>query len=217
MPTANLNVAIPSGAWIHDVSTDQPDATFRILAVHSSDTAGVVLLEIEAVSVEPILEAIESHDEVVAFDPIGAEDQTTLVQIETTNPRLLTAVLSAGVPLQTPFEVRAGRATWKITTSSDRLSSLGDRLDAAGIDYDLESLRNLATDPTDQLLTDRQREVLLLAHEMGYYATPRQATLTAVAESLDVSKATASDVLHRAEGRLIDWVVDEFIAPHESD
>ncbi|MDX1746838.1 MAG: helix-turn-helix domain-containing protein, partial [Halobacteriales archaeon] len=155
-------------------------------------------------------------DEVVAFDPIGTEAQTTLVQIETTNPRLLTAVLSAGVPLQTPFEVRAGRATWRITTSSDRLSALGDRLNAADIDYDLESLRNLATDPTDQLLTDRQREVFLMAYEMGYYATPRRATLTAVAESLDVSKATASDVLHRAEGRIMDWIVDEFLVPQES-
>lgn len=211
MPTANLNVEIPPGAWIHDVSTDHPDATFRVLSVHSSDATGVVLLEIDSRDVDPILSAIEAHDEVLAFEPIGTEDRTTLVQVETANPRLLSAVLSAGVPLQTPFEVHAGLASWEITTSSDRLSSLGDRLDAAGIEYDLQSVQHHAVDPTKQLLTDRQREVLMTAYEMGYYETPRRATLTEVAGSLDVSKATVSDILHRAEGRVVDWIVEEFL------
>lgn len=211
MPTANLNVEIPTGTWIHEASTSHPAATFRILAVHSSDSTGVVLLEIDSTAVNSIISAVEDHDEVITFEPIGTEDHTTLIQVETANPRLLTAVHSAGVPLKTPFEVNDGRARWEVTTSSDRLSSLKDRLNAAGMDYDLKSVLHLATDPTDHLLTDRQREVLLAAHDSGYYETPRRATLTEVAASLDISKATASNLLHRAEGQIIDWVIAEFL------
>ena len=45
------------------------------------------------------------------------------------------------------------------------------------------------------------------AVEQGYYETPRRATLTDIAESMDISKATASDILHRAEGKVVDWFV----------
>ncbi|WP_211609245.1 helix-turn-helix domain-containing protein [Halogranum amylolyticum] len=57
------------------------------------------------------------------------------------------------------------------------------------------------------LLTDRQQQVFLAAVEQGYYETPRRATLTDVAESMEISKATASNILHRAEGRIVDWFV----------
>jgi len=61
------------------------------------------------------------------------------------------------------------------------------------------------------VLTDRQREVLLAARELGYYATPREATLTEVAAALDVSKSACSDVLHRAEGNLVDWFATAYL------
>ena len=211
MPTANLKLEIPTGAWIHDVSTSHAEATFRILAVHSSGSTGVVLLEIESRAVNSILSAVEDHDEVITFEQIGTGDHRTLIQVETGNPRLLTAAHSAGVPIKTPFEVNDGRAHWEVTTSSDRLSSLKDRLSADGIDYGLTSVLHLATDFTGHLLTDRQREVLLSAHDSGYYETPRRSTLTEVAASLDISKATASNILHRAEGQIIDWVIGELL------
>lgn len=54
------------------------------------------------------------------------------------------------------------------------------------------------------VLTDRQREALSLAAAMGYYATPRESTLTEVADALGVAKSTASDLLHRAEGAVVE-------------
>ncbi|WP_231186810.1 helix-turn-helix domain-containing protein [Haladaptatus sp. DYF46] len=41
------------------------------------------------------------------------------------------------------------------------------------------------------------------AVERGYYESPRQCTLTELAESFGVSKDTASGILHRAERRII--------------
>ncbi|MGK2230049.1 MAG: putative DNA binding protein, partial [Methanobacteriota archaeon] len=45
------------------------------------------------------------------------------------------------------------------------------------------------------------------AHELGYYDTPREISLSEVANEMDIAKSTCSEILHRAEGK----VVSEFL------
>lgn len=52
-------------------------------------------------------------------------------------------------------------------------------------------------------LTDRQRDLVTLAVECGYYDTPRTCSLSELAEEAGISKSTASGVLHRAEERMV--------------
>lgn len=211
MPRAKLRISIPERTWIHDVSTGHPDIVFRVNAVLSSDDSGIALLELRTANPVPIITEIDRRDDVTDLELLWKQDDTTLVQVETTDPLLLFPILKAGIPLKTPFEIADGVSIWEITTSSDRLSALGARLDEAGIDFDIESVHDEPADPADSLLTDRQREIVLTAAGMGYYDTPRGATLTAVSDSLGISKATGSDVLHRAEGKVMKRFIDEHL------
>lgn len=215
MPRAKLRISIPDTTWIHDVSVEYPETTFRVIAVMSGEGSGIALLEIRTPDPVPIIVAIERRDDVTDFDLLWKRDETTTVQVETTDPLLLFPILKAGIPLQTPFEITDGTATWEITTSSERLSGLGEGLDEAGVEFDIDFVHDEPPDPTEGLLTDRQREVLLAAIEQGYYDTPRRTTLTEVSESLDVSKATGSDVLHRVEGKVLKWFVEEYLTSGE--
>lgn len=52
-------------------------------------------------------------------------------------------------------------------------------------------------------LTDRQREVLRTAYDMGYYEVPREATTNEVAANLDVDSSTVSEHLQRAQRNLL--------------
>ena len=56
-------------------------------------------------------------------------------------------------------------------------------------------------------LTDRQFEAVETATRMGYYAVPRRASLAAVAAELGVANSTASELLRRAEARLMPRLV----------
>ncbi|WP_206664929.1 helix-turn-helix domain-containing protein [Halorubrum salsamenti] len=51
-------------------------------------------------------------------------------------------------------------------------------------------VRAIDASQADQLLTDRQQEVLLAAVEAGYYRAPRESTLGDVADALDIATAT---------------------------
>jgi hypothetical protein len=52
-------------------------------------------------------------------------------------------------------------------------------------------------------LTERQREVLATAYEMGYFEYPREANATEVAEALDVGLSTFAEHLAAAQGKLL--------------
>ncbi|MEF8814090.1 MAG: helix-turn-helix domain-containing protein [Halovenus sp.] len=52
-------------------------------------------------------------------------------------------------------------------------------------------------------LSDRQREAVLAALELGYYDQPRGATHKDVAERLGCAPSTASEHLRKAEAKLV--------------
>lgn len=74
----------------------------------------------------------------------------------------------------------------------------------------LFGFRNYATH-TDSL-TERQREVLTMAHEAGYYNWPRGATAADLAETLDISEPTLHKHLRAAEQKLVTAM---FACPHD--
>lgn len=204
-------MSVPERAWIHDVSTSFPETTFRVATALAGEDAGVALVEVRAENPLPVLGALQRRDDVVALELLWKHGREALFQVEATSAPLLLPAWRAGVPLEMPFDIQDGTTTWELTTSTARLSAFGDALDEAGIDYDIEYVADAGSDEADRLLTPRQQEVLLAAVDRGYYATPRETTLTEVADDMGVSKATCSDVLHRAEGSIVGWFVDEHV------
>lgn len=57
-------------------------------------------------------------------------------------------------------------------------------------------------------LTDRQREALLAAREMGYFEVPRRASLGEVADELGITASSLSERLRRAQDCLVERAVD---------
>jgi hypothetical protein len=78
-------------------------------------------------------------------------------------------------------------------------------------DVPLELRRLGAFSPDESALwslTDRQREVLPTAFELGYFDVPRAVTTREVAAELDLDPSTVSEHLQRAERRLLNSVFE---------
>jgi len=211
MTRATLRLTLPEAVWIGDFSRSHPAARLRILAALSDDDAGVALAEIRADDSAAVVERMRSYDAVAGLRVLRAGDDAALVQFETTLPVLLSAARGSGVPLEMPFDIAAGRAVWTLTAPRGRLSALCTRLEDLGIGYEVERVGE--AEPAASLLTDRQESLLAEAAARGYYETPRGCTLTELAEAVGCAKSTASEVLHRAEGA----VVDAFLAGRASE
>lgn len=201
MPRARLAIDVPETVWIGAVSREHPEATFRVLAAMPEGDRGVGLVEVRAPDIGAVAASIDEQSTVTDVAVLHRGEDRATLQFETSDPLLLFPVQSAGVPLELPFDIRDGAATWELTASHDRLSQLGDQLDAFDIRFTVESIEHYV-DP-DRLLTDRQRRLLVEAVERGYYDTPRGCSLTELAEALDVAKSSVSETLHRAEGAVV--------------
>lgn len=89
----------------------------------------------------------------------------------------------------------------------DLVVLVGDRRHLQGLidearDASLESVQGLETD--DNLLSDRQESAVRAALAEGYYKVPRDISLSELAEKLDLSVSSISELLRRAEGRIIE-------------
>ncbi|WP_458190610.1 helix-turn-helix domain-containing protein [Haladaptatus sp. NG-WS-4] len=209
MPHAKLRIDIPDQTWIGDLSTAHPEIVFQVVTSIPGEGTGIGLVRLVATDPLPLITDIQARDDIDDFELLWKYEDEALLQIQTVNPLPLLPVWRAGVPLKMPFDIQDGKATWEVTTSTSRLSSLRDHLDELGIGFSIEYVREIDASQADRLLTDRQQEVLMAAVEAGYYRAPRESTLGDVAEALGIANATCSDVLHRAEGHIIHWFVKE--------
>lgn len=100
-----------------------------------------------------------------------------------------------------PVEFRSDRtARFTVVGSGADLRSILDSL-PDGVDATVHRLG----DPTgidDDGVTDRQREALRAAWDLGYFEIPRTGSIDDVAAELDCATSTASDLLRRATATL---------------
>ena len=76
--------------------------------------------------------------------------------------------------------------------------------EAEGIDVDVLRLYDLTEPKIGQYdITEKQREALVAALEMGHFDVPRSATLTEVADALGISPKATSERLRRGQTNLI--------------
>ncbi|MFB6308955.1 MAG: helix-turn-helix domain-containing protein, partial [Haloarculaceae archaeon] len=196
MPRAELTLTIPEEIWIGELSREYPDAEFRILAALPGEDSGVGLAEVIGEHLGDIVGDMERSESVTSLELLQRSEDRALVQFETSMPLLLFPVQSSGVPLEMPFSLEDGEAHWEITAPQQRLSALGEELEGFGIPFSVERVQQHVE--TEQLLTESQLELVRAAVEEGYYDTPRECSLTELADAVGIAKSTCSETLHRA-------------------
>jgi predicted DNA binding protein len=206
MSHTRMTVTLPEMVWIGAISQRYPDVTFEVLAALPADDRGVGLVELSGGDVLSAVSAMEDHEAVTSLSVVGTTRDEAVIQFETTEPLLLFSARESGLPLQPPISIRDGTAVLEQTTSRDRLAAMAEQLEAVGLDYQIEWIKE-SVDP-ERVLTTRQRELVVEAVQAGYYDSPRACSLTELAEDLGLAASTLSETLHRAEGK----IVREFVA-----
>lgn len=110
-----------------------------------------------------------------------------------------------------------GEQRWQLLMRDDeKVGLLYDALSAAlrdGLTFEfghLDEAGGWAADLLSSLsIPPDQHDVLATAAEMGYYETPSETTLDAVADRLDLPRSTVSYRLRRAEAQLVESYLSE--------
>jgi predicted DNA binding protein len=118
---------------------------------------------------------------------------------------------ASGGYLFSPLEIRDGKLKLSFIGSESQVQEFLNRVNQIGIHYKVASLTDASFSPDSPLnkLTEKQREVLVAAHKLGYYEVPRKINSEQLAKKLGIGDSTLVEHLRKAEQRLINHILTE--------
>jgi len=155
---------------------------------------------------------LEDRPDVLQCDVFGREEGFAYIHAEVTEivQQLLTIEREREVLIETPIEFKA-EGQLRVTLLGDDRTLQRAIADApTEVDVRLEETGDYQPDLDEMatLLTERQREVLAAAVEMGYYRTPRETTCGAIADRLDIAEGTVVEHLQKVESTVLPTLVE---------
>jgi predicted DNA binding protein len=199
---ARFRLWLPDGLWVAEVSRAFPDASLRLLTGVPLGDRTLELGETRAEDPRAVVDAIDDHPDVLVHELLHCDDERSLSKYETRDQSLFEFLGGSSLLPEFPLLVEDGVMSFAVTATRADFEDFGDRLDASGLRYDLQSV--VHSDGTSGLLTDRQRECLDVAWRLGYFEVPRDCTLAEVADALDVDTSTVSETIRRGTARVLD-------------
>lgn len=171
------------------------------LACHG--TGAIVQVEVETRYDEDRLAALEYVDR---WEHVSETDDGHLYVIAFTAPELPECLAEEADELIGTCDPELGERETKMSLvgPQDSISSTIREYEAAGVSPGLEKLGSYdgRRQPLDEL-TDRQREVIQTAYDMGFYEVPREASTEEVAAELELDPSTVAEHLQRAERNVL--------------
>ncbi|WP_247731100.1 helix-turn-helix domain-containing protein [Halovivax limisalsi] len=205
--SVTIEFTIPASEFAFaDAFETAPDLVLEVdrLASHSREWVMpfVWVSGLESAAVESTL---GSDSAVADLDLIDGEEDVSYVAVvwSETVTRFVDAIIDGQGLIQ---EARAADAIWYFTLKFVERSALADfqtHFEEWGYSYTMRRVTN-ASVPIDREygLTTNQRETLLTALELGYFAVPREAQIDDLAGALGVSTNAVSERLRRATAAL---------------
>ena len=158
---------------------------------------------------EAYVDALESIDAVLDHDVAAAGDDSFYAYHQCVVDRgarqLFEAFTKGSMLLVPPVEFGDGGAsTFSLFGDGDVIQAAIESLPPA-IDVDVEEIGGFGDTPglSDATLSDRQREAVQAALELGYYDVPREASHEDVASAIDCAPSTAAEHLRKAESKVL--------------
>jgi predicted DNA binding protein len=154
---------------------------------------------------------IESHPTTLSYSVSGGSEGEGLAYVHVEPPDPIAGVIELPRTHEVVFDFPlegAGEDAIRATMVADSRAALREALAAVpeAVEVTVERVGGYPADDADvaALLTDRQREVLEVALELGYYDVPRAATHADIAERVGLSPSTVSEHMQKIEARTFD-------------
>jgi hypothetical protein len=176
------------------------------------DGTGVLLVRLRG-DLARVRELLAVHADVLAYNVSGDRNGLVYVRTRATADleQLLKIPRTHEVFFETPIE-RIDANTLRVTVIGETSAAVGKAI--ADVPESLTAaLERTGEYPRDAgdlstLLTERQREVLAVAVEAGYYESPRRTTHEGIGDELDLAAGTVSEHLRKIETRVFSAIVE---------
>ncbi len=179
----------------------EPPASTTHLRFYPTATSCRLLVWNSEARKEPTLRWLSHHGEFQLRDPPGFDPRVVQLEFQDVPPPWEALLKRFPSP---QIEVRPdGTASISLQGTREDLQWFVEHQQSIGRAPTIERIGpDVAEENDGSLLTTRQHKALVLATTSGYYDVPRQVNLRELAEQMDISAGSLSELLRRAEERL---------------
>ena len=207
---------IPKERYLHPATAAiAADSGVTREAVHHfnvlEDGTAVVLMEFSG-AVERLDELVGDDPDVLSYDPSVSEQGAFVYSRVTADAelqRLYSVPQRRELVLDTPMRYTDRGALEVRAIGNQR--AIREAIEDVPDGLTLKFISTGEYDPdqpeSDDQLTERQREILRTAVEMGYYEEPRRTNYQELAEELDLSSGTVGEHLRKIESAVLKRLV----------
>jgi predicted DNA binding protein len=195
----------PTSSWAIDVSMehDAPIIILDCIAFGKEGGQGLVEIEGDDSRKERIIKGILEHPDVHDLEIINSSEGKIVASVIANNWVACSTILKSNCFLKRAWTSKKGGIEWEILAIDETsLERLVNALKATGCKVELVK-KEMIKD--QRILTKRQESIVKTALEKGYYDFPRKTTGRELSKSLNISPSTLSEILQRAERKLIDY------------
>jgi predicted DNA binding protein len=193
----------PPHSWIKRVTATFP-TVIRVLDCRSlPDGKGVQ--ELFEITSSPELSAkivdyLRQDNYVYDIDIVKVEQGRIVGSLKTHKCTACKTFAEANCFLISATSKPDGKLEWALLGSNTTVKSLMQKLESDNVTGEVIRISRLKD---EEELTARQESILQIALEKGYFEVPKNITLRELAETLDVSAATLTEILRRGQKKVL--------------
>ena len=195
-----LNLGIPN-LWENELVREFPEVKFVIQnAYPSAGDSFSGLLKIEKGDISKIFRFLDSRCPNVSL--VKFPNNSNVFYYSDSGFKLAAVLARLGVVLDWPVELKGNSKTIRIILRSRNVSSTIDLIEKKRIKIlGLSKVR--VNSDFEEVLTQRQRDILMPSLKLGYYEFPKKINLHCLAEKLSLSPSTLCVHLQKIESKLL--------------
>ena len=183
-----------------------PEVTVELERIIPHESLIIPYFWVRGARADDIEAAFQAHAGVVSIKLIDNVDDEYLMRAEWERDYygVLSALAHANIAVLSGVGTKKG---WRFEVRGESREAIGEfRTDCQdhGIPIEITAVHSLLPVGGEGYeLTDTQREALVLAYERGYFNSPRETTLSEIADELGITQQSLSSRLRRGHRRLI--------------
>ena len=201
-----LQFVVPPEGWIHSLCKDD-FAFVKVLSmkIQSEETGNVthfVDIVSDKVGAESLVRELTNSPDVIESDVAKVGSNRLVGAVTSKECKVCPIIMDSktGYFIGPAVSNHDGQMSYTLFMSGESIPKFLQTLHTNGIDYKISEISKMSP---KRALTAKQERVLQSALELGYYDFPKRITTEELANSLRAAPSTVTEILRRAERRII--------------
>jgi predicted DNA binding protein len=200
-----LQFILPDEKCLFRISKKYPDLVFKnISMLPLPENMGNTLVEVNGARVDQLLDDIGTESNIASAKVVFRTTDHVLVNVQVNEPLILNLLGETKVMLGYPVIFQDGKGHITLIGERKDIDVLLERFEAQGVEF---TIKSIGGSTANEVLSEKQKQVLVKALKVGFFETPRKVSLTTLAREFDVSPTALSEMLRRLSKKLAEHYI----------